>query len=520
MGLMMAGTIPGVYSSSTRAELASVIAALPKPGGLYFALDNRAVVDGIVNILNGFTSRRPWALRPDGDLWSVAESAIAQRGRHSLRVRWTKGHATWWHIVGGYCTSRDVVCNGMSDIAADKGHQVTHRTDEQLIMSFLARGQRAYCKLIWRMQRYAIAIIKADSAERARREFVPRGKTALMQWIEAPPDPIIRPPCAQGARLSMLSLPRNLEGYLAEVSIFWQRTLWDPNGKPTTWLEIFALFRLWGGGKRGEDSDMHAPKLSFPNSLSRFINASKSFLRCNTTNEARQATQAYAGSELLLSRYGLLIRAPAVAASLCLDSAIGNIIHDMLITIRKGCNGSIGSNNVALKSSSTPLPKIEPWAKILALQWDLRDKSGATSIPKIMARNSSDMLNAITSKGQIGDGRDIRPNSFILYCPRCKAPKEASTCTLYTTQVKVLACAACSVSSSSSRWHCIHALCWMQCVACRELGFRCAGKAKRKLKLLRNEVVQRRILQRSRQLGPLGCTTNNSTSQPNMHKQK
>ena len=173
---MMAGTIPGVYSSSTRAELASVIAALPKPGALYFALDNRAVVDGIVNILNGCTSRRPWALRPDGDLWSVAETAIAQRGLHSVRVRWTKGHATWWHIVGGYCTSRDVVANGMSDVAADKGHKVSHRDDEQRMLSYLAHGQRAYCNFIVRMQRYAIAIIKADRAERARKKSSPKAR--------------------------------------------------------------------------------------------------------------------------------------------------------------------------------------------------------------------------------------------------------------------------------------------------------------------------------------------------------
>ena len=107
---------------------------------------------------------------------------------------------------------------------------------------------------------------------------------------------------------------------------------------------------------------MHAPKLSFPNSLNRFVATSKSFLRVNATRESKQATQAYNGSELLLSRYGLLIRAPAVAASICLDKTIGNDIHNMLITIRKGSNGSSCD---ALKSSSSPPPKIEPWAKIL-----------------------------------------------------------------------------------------------------------------------------------------------------------
>ena len=39
-GVMMAGTIPGVYNSSTWIEIASVIAALAKPGALHIGLDN------------------------------------------------------------------------------------------------------------------------------------------------------------------------------------------------------------------------------------------------------------------------------------------------------------------------------------------------------------------------------------------------------------------------------------------------------------------------------------------------
>ena len=42
---IMAGTLSGVYNSSTRAELAAVIACLPKPGAIHIALDNRSVVD-------------------------------------------------------------------------------------------------------------------------------------------------------------------------------------------------------------------------------------------------------------------------------------------------------------------------------------------------------------------------------------------------------------------------------------------------------------------------------------------
>ena len=86
----------------------------------------------------------------------------------------------------------------------------------------------------------------------------------------------------------------------------------------------------------------------------------------------------------------------------------------MLITMRKGSNGS---SSDLLKSFSTPLPKHEPWAKILAHQWEIREKSGATTIPQILAKNTSNTHCDITLKGQKGDGRDLQPTSFILNCP-------------------------------------------------------------------------------------------------------
>ena len=52
-GILLAGTLQGVYSSSTRAELGGVISALAKPIGLHLALDNRGVVDRASSIIDG-----------------------------------------------------------------------------------------------------------------------------------------------------------------------------------------------------------------------------------------------------------------------------------------------------------------------------------------------------------------------------------------------------------------------------------------------------------------------------------
>ena len=101
----MAGSIPGVHNSSTRTELASVISALAKPGGLHIALDNLSVVQGIQSMLEGSSkTKRHWGLRPDGDLWQIAQEAIFARNPLSIAVTWTKGHATWRHIHEGIIT--------------------------------------------------------------------------------------------------------------------------------------------------------------------------------------------------------------------------------------------------------------------------------------------------------------------------------------------------------------------------------------------------------------------------------
>ena len=247
-GVSMAGSIPGVFSSSTRAELAGVIAALAKPGSIHLALDNRSVVDGINALTSGGNrSRRPWSLRSDGDQWAIAEEAIDIKGARSILATWTKGHATWQHIIESTCTSRNAIGNGYADAAADAGHKAAARHSEQLVLDNIAAPQAAYVKFIARMQRYALAVISADKREREEHNFVPAGKAAPIQWIAIAQAPPSRPDFTVGSCLDMLSLPRSLEGSLAEESVFWQRTLWTQQGQPTTWLELYALFRFWGG---------------------------------------------------------------------------------------------------------------------------------------------------------------------------------------------------------------------------------------------------------------------------------
>ena len=517
-GVLTAGAIPGVYSSSTRAELASVIAALPKPGPLHFALDNAAVVQGMHAIISGITtSKRPWALRSDGDLWSIAERAVAIRGPNSLAVQWTKGHASASHILDGVSSERNAIGNGMADTAADHGHDVAHHAEAQRVLSHFARTQDAYGKLLVRLQCFALAIIKADKDERTRRDFAPTGKHAKVELIEPMAEPILRPAFENGARLNWLQLPSGLEGTDLEVSVFWQLSFWDPQGHPTTWIELFALFRLWGGGTLPEDNDMHAHTPSLQQRLNTFVRSSKAFCRVHGTEETKHLVQTYQGKELLLSRYGLNLRAPAIASSICLDRGLHAKLHQMLNTIRAIKEGQ---GSFKLKSSPAPLPFKEPWLGILSSHW----KTQHTSIVTIANRRRYARDHPTSQSNIMINEGSSRHTMFMLHCPKCNAAKNAQRCTLYTTHAKVVACRSCSIASASSKWRCIHNVPWLRCPSCRSVGFLCKRKAKPQgaTSRRRAHMTSTRIMKKSSVLGGLGMEVmmHNSASGGILHKKK
>ena len=342
------------------------------------------------------------------------------------------------------------------------------------MLDYIAVGQGAYASFVGRMQRYALAIIDADKAERDRRFFLPRGKTSNITWIAIPTAPPNRSNFFEGSQLEFMSMPRSLEDSLAPFRVFWQMTRWQHQGPPTTWLELYALYRLWEGGAKA-DQDLNAPTPSFTQGLQTFIKGSKAFHKMAGNINTRQAVQANQGTELLLDKYVFFCRAPAIRATLCLDPGISDNIHRMLIAIRKA-KGESGQEQ--LKGSCLPLPKFEPWGSVLKTNQDVKHAHGSPTIPSIVQRNASMASDSITLIGQKGDDRDFKPFGFLISCPRCKAVKNASNCTLFNSAACILSCSACRSSSSSTKWHCSHSISWLECPVHREAGFRCKGHSR------------------------------------------
>jgi ribonuclease HI len=207
-GVLMAGTLSGVYNSSTRAELAGVIASLPKPGGLHIALDNRSVVDRGNAIFSGaFVSRKPWGLLNDGDLWQSFDDAIKLRGAHSVALTWTKGHSSWQRIASSY-SHANAIGNSIADAAADHGYEAAGKDDIHYVLEHHAAKHRSFGKLIGRLQVFAARLLLHDSECRREAGTDTRSKN-LVIFIDAPP-PTPRQDFIEGDSLYLHPLPPDM----------------------------------------------------------------------------------------------------------------------------------------------------------------------------------------------------------------------------------------------------------------------------------------------------------------------
>ena len=84
---------PGPLQSVQRAERWSVILALQCSSAVHLGVDNLNVIRQVSGILAVRAGRRPFELSTDGDLLTIIEILIRQRGVESVRVSEVEGHA-------------------------------------------------------------------------------------------------------------------------------------------------------------------------------------------------------------------------------------------------------------------------------------------------------------------------------------------------------------------------------------------------------------------------------------------
>ena len=278
-GILLAEAIPGVFCSSTRAELAGIISALVKPCPIHIALDNRAVADRIKLMLNGDChAKRSWKLQPDGDLWAIVDTLTQQRGEYAKRISWTKGHASWQWIAS-QSNHATTIANGQADHAASRGTDAVGKSDDAAVLDFHATKRTAYENLVVRIQRHAAALIHYDEVQRELTGVKSEGKTQAAEFIDYP-NMNPRVDFILGIPMDLLTLPPDCSIHdvsdvvgsacnpsttnYSMLHAFWSSLRWrvHEQSRPHNLARtVCSLYRLLGGGPRDFDPHTAQPPL-------------------------------------------------------------------------------------------------------------------------------------------------------------------------------------------------------------------------------------------------------------------
>ena len=265
-GVAICGPMQGQRGSSTRGEIGAGIMGLYAPRAIHQASDSMAYVGKANQILDGSYYRRrrvkPWALQNDGDLWEHFEKAVTAKGRSSVRISWTKGHATNDHIAAGVTTESKKKGNDKADQIADRGIICGYESGMQELAAYFAAQQQELKVLQLRLQRAILRVLKAERTERSEAEArmhleqkalhgQKAGKSKLPSRYPVELGPHEVGACSVGIRrpiASEIDEQHRLRTYM--IYAFIRTSTWTPttgrtNG--TSWLELFAAFYIDGG---------------------------------------------------------------------------------------------------------------------------------------------------------------------------------------------------------------------------------------------------------------------------------
>ena len=256
------------------------------------------------------------------------------------------------------------------------------------------------------------------------------------------------------------------------------------------------FYRLVGGGET--HAEPHLKRTRLMHMFSNFVKHSKHLIKVCGNPSAHLYTQSYRSKSFILEQYGIMMHLPAIRGQLCISSEVAHNMHTMLITIRTVRQGP---HKGLLKSSNAPLPRFEPWETITA--------KAPHPLPKIVETRRARQLDNITIRGESGNGRDLRPQQFLLSCPSCDTLKDCANNTLFKVAAVSLTCQSCKRNTTSTKWLCSHAIPWHTCEYHREPGMRCGLKRSKGIGNCMRDTfkAEQRLLNKHRRLGPLGSET-------------
>ena len=93
-----------------------------RPVPLHHGADNALAVANLQRIKHGVSQRRPWEIKPNGDILKKRARTIQQRGEGAIKHTKIKGHETDDHVAKHTTTTLDKHGNDTADDFADRAY--------------------------------------------------------------------------------------------------------------------------------------------------------------------------------------------------------------------------------------------------------------------------------------------------------------------------------------------------------------------------------------------------------------
>ena len=268
--------------SVQRVELWGVILAIQCSSAIHLGVDNLNVVRHVSRILDGRVARRPFELTFDGDLLTVIEKMIHQKGIRSVRISKVKGHADDDMVAVGRVRVEDRVGNDLADRAADFGRRRVSDLVMDVRRRFLSACSSWY-PVFLELHRFFVAIARVAVNEDGCAVvalhptvwscggLIERRKVRVSAWEYAwVPGPVglwrhgsVGWPCIEVRDVDVGFWPYSV-GLLVKLcsflsSLHWPSTVDDVGVGGVSLVELLILHERWAGERLV--LEMSVPKL-------------------------------------------------------------------------------------------------------------------------------------------------------------------------------------------------------------------------------------------------------------------
>jgi len=478
--LSLWGSMAANRCSSTRAELAAGCIAATAPGPVHQATDSKAYQSKMRLLLRGknLTKRRPWALQPDGDLWSAMEQLIKHKGAHSIRITWVKGHAKLEHIESGVSTHAHKAGNDRADTLADQGVD-SHIQGLSHLANFYVAKQTTATKLLTRIYAMFHRVLEEEHNLREKKNAATYQNTLLTTGTQhnhtkAPPL-YTTPPWRTAHSLdidrldSAFSLdPTNKD--LVDVYNFLRTATWMPttegeNG--TSWIELLARFKSLGGfATTATAGHYDLTKLrSLRQQLDHFTLLQRQLTTTYLKPEDQPLFRPARHKQPRLIGYGFTQHVPCISALLCINEDEAKVMHEDLaelnVALTRKAKAQLHEGTLLLKHRKLGLKKPPPWKTCL----DTDDTKLSQLRATFLARTRTALL--------VSDDFSEPLAKLSLHCHVCSSKRTlVDTALLHRTTWKPVRCKQCGIARKASKWLCDCSKPWHTCTNHRVVGMK------------------------------------------------